>query len=300
MLSCTQFRSKITDQNISPSKAQFRISEEPWRSQKDANFANDIIIDFLNKETGQGFEYTPSISYAHTHALFKSGAIDIAVTGIFGAWKIKMENPAAKIIAIEKPNFVNVLVTNPNRKDENLQKRRLMGLEAIKGWRVGFGSRYSGSTFLYPILEMKKVGIHPTDLYSCINEPNQARLVTNVADGTLDFAFISSHLNAPLERIPAHQQSLIKKVWQSKPRQNIVIIAGNRLLEKKNHRLLLKITKSLRELTSIDPMDHTILQAFDSSELSRPTHSLKTQVFEQISEASRGIIKEAENKCKQS
>lgn len=300
MLSCTTFRSKITHQNTSPSKTQFKISEEPWRSQKDANFANGIIIDFLNKETGKSYEYIPSISYAHTQALFKTGAIDIAVTGIFGAWMIKMENPAAKIIAIEKTNFVNVLITNPNRNDDNLQKRRLMGLEAIKGWRVGFGSRYSGATFIYPILEMKKVGIHPNDLYSCIHEPNQARLVTNVADGTLDFAFISSHLNAPLENIPAHQQSLIKKVWQSNPKQNLVIIAGNRLIEEKNHGVLLKITKSLRELTSLDPIDHNILQALNSSELTRPTHRLKNQVFKQISEASGSIIKEAEHKCEQS
>ena len=99
MLSCAQF--KTTHQNTSPSKAPFRISEEPWRSQKDANFANRIIIDFLYKETGKAFKYIPSISYAHTQALFKTGAIDIAVTGIFGAWKIKMENPAAKIIAID-------------------------------------------------------------------------------------------------------------------------------------------------------------------------------------------------------
>jgi ABC-type phosphate/phosphonate transport system substrate-binding protein len=275
-----------------------RISEEPWRPQDQTTRIYTYITSYLQRGTGGRIAYQPALSYAHLRALFKAGQIDIAVTGILGAYIITKENPAARIIAVETPSFISVLVENANHRDRSVDRGTQDEPQVIKGWRVGFGSRSSGATYLYPLMDMLEHGVQVKDLQSCSHEPSQYLLIDNVAEGVLDFAFISGHEDEPLQKASESQKHVIRRVWQSEPRQNIVIIAGNRLLNPDHRNTLSRIQNSLKRLDPNNPEHKEVLDGLDVRGLLEPKGSFPNRVFARIAKAIEAGIDLNNSMCK--
>lgn len=236
--------------------AVIRITEEPYYTQDTMNKKMKVLTSYLESSTELKVDYVPAINYVHAHQLLLTGQVDLLWAGSLGTSKVLADNEYAMPIAAEVKSFINVLLV-----DRELSKKVQVGLrgekplQVLKGRRVVFGSNYSGSSFLTPLIEMKAQGVDLNDLKGCKHEPKHGYRAMFIGDNDQqDFAFVPGSKGDPLKYVPEQAQSEVIVGWVSEIKRNYYIIASPKFLlpsASNNVRMiqdaLLAINKSSKE-----------------------------------------------------
>ena len=264
LLGCYRSQTNSDERNIDSlnSTADIRITEEP-------NFAQDIMYEqmntftsYLEKATGLKIEYVPAINYVHSYELLNSGKVDLLWAGSLGTSRVLSTNKNAKPIATEVKSFMNVLVVD-RILHKNVEDRlnSAKPLQVLKGRRVVFGSNYSGSTFLTPIIEMKAQGVDLNDLESCMHEPKHGHRAMFIGDSDQqDFAFVPGSEGDPLKYVPEQARSEVLVGWVSEIKRNYYIIASPEFLSSKSNKVQ-KIQNALLALNQSSKAHDEVLKA---------------------------------------
>ena len=264
LLGCYRSQTNSDERNIDSlnSTADIRITEEP-------NFAQDIMYEqmntftsYLEKATGLKIEYVPAINYVHSYELLNSGKVDLLWAGSLGTSRVLSTNKNAKPIATEVKSFMNVLVVD-RILHKNVEDRlnSAKPLQVLKGRRVVFGSNYSGSTFLTPIIEMKAQGVDLNDLESCMHEPKHGHRAMFIGDSDQqDFAFVPGSKGDPLKYVPEQARSEVLVGWVSEIKRNYYIIASPEFLSSKSNKVQ-KIQNALLALNQSSKAHDEVLKA---------------------------------------
>ena len=247
---------------------EIAFTTEPGRNQKTLNQGMNAFADYLTKATGVRFRYEPAISYLHAYQLFKAGKIDMIRVGIYGGYKVLKQNPGAKTLAIQKPSYISVLIGNKKLRNKSQPGSADNGLRVIRGERVGFGSLYSGSTLMHPLLDMRRHSVSLTDTEECAHITNQYDLPAMVADGQLDFAFIKGNSVALLGRVKEKDLSRVYVAWQSpEVKRNNYFIVSKRLQDLDQQRLEKDLQKAIIDLTPQDVDQKKVLDGLSKGAL---------------------------------
>lgn len=236
--------------------ADIRITEEPYYAQDTMNKKMKVLTSYLEKSTGLKIDYVPAINYVHAHQLLFSGQVDLLWAGSLGTSKVLAANEYAMPIAAEVKSFINVLLV-----DKELSKKVQTGLrsekplQVLKGRYVVFGSNYSGSSFLTPLIEMKAQGVDLNDLKGCKHEPKHGHRAMFIGDNNQqDFAFVPGLEEDPLKYVPEQARSEVLVGWVSDIKRNYYIIASPKFLlpsasnnVRKIQNALLAINKSSKD-----------------------------------------------------
>ena len=264
LLGCYRSQTNSDERNIDSlnSTADIRITEEP-------NFAQDIMYEqmntftsYLEKATGLKIEYVPAINYVHSYELLNSGKVDLLWAGSLGTSRVLSTNKNAKPIATEVKSFMNVLVVD-RILHKNVEDRlnSAKPLQVLKGRRVVFGSNYSGSTFLTPIIEMKAQGVDLNDLESCMHEPKHGHRAMFIGDSDQqDFAFVPGSKGDPLKYVPEQARSEVLVGWVSEIKRNYYITASPEFLSSKPNKVQ-KVQNALLALNQSSNAHDEVLKA---------------------------------------
>ena len=264
LFGCYRSQTNSDDRNIDSldSPAAIRITQEPYYAQDIINEQMQIFASYLEKATGLKIDYVPAINYIHSHELLNSGKVDLLLAGSLGTSRVLSTNKKAKPIATEVKSFMNVLVVD--RKLHNNVKQKLESekpLQVLKGRRVVFGSNYSGSTFLTPLIEMKAQGVDLNDLKSCMHEPKHGHRAMFIGDSDQqDFAFVPGSKGDPLKYVPEQARSEVLVGWVSEIKRNYYIIASPEFLSSKSNKVQ-KIQNALLALNQSSKAHDEVLKA---------------------------------------
>ncbi|HBW83488.1 MAG TPA: hypothetical protein DEF79_05550 [Gammaproteobacteria bacterium] len=265
MLGCHRSQTNSNERNINPlnSSADIRITEEP-------NFAQDIMYEqmntftsYLEKATGLKIEYVPAINYVHSYELLNSGKVDLLWAGSLGTSRVLAANKNAQPIATEVKSFMNVLVVDRKlHRNVEDELNSAKPLQVLKGRRVVFGSNYSGSTFLTPLIEMKAQGVDINDLGSCMHEPKHGHRAMFVGDSDQqDFAFVPGSEGDPLKYVPEQARSEVLVGWVSEIKRNYYIIASPEFLSPSEANKVQKVQNALLALNQASNAHAEVLKA---------------------------------------
>ena len=261
LLGCNRGRNVAGNSTEVPAalSADVRITEEPYYAQDIMNEKMDILIAYLEQSTGLKIDYVPAINYAHSHELLLSGKVDLLWAGSLGASKVLDANDKAQPIATEVKSFINVLLVDrkliKNVKNTLASERPL---QVLKGRHVVFGSNYSGSSFLTPLIEMKNQGVDINDLKGCMHEPKHGHRAMFIADNDKqDFAFVPGSEGNPLKFVPDQARSEVMVGWVSEIKRNYFIIASPELILHSNN--MLRIQDALLALDQSSSAHEEIL-----------------------------------------
>ena len=265
LLGCHRGQTNSNERNINPlnSSADIRITEEP-------NFAQDIMYEqmntftsYLEKATGLKIEYVPAINYVHSYELLNSGKVDLLWAGSLGTSRVLAANKNAQPIATEVKSFMNVLVVDRKlHRNVEDELNSAKPLQVLKGRRVVFGSNYSGSTFLTPLIEMKAQGVDINDLGSCMHEPKHGHRAMFVGDSDQqDFAFVPGSEGDPLKYVPEQARSEVLVGWVSEIKRNYYIIASPEFLSPSEANKVQKVQNALLALNQASNAHAEVLKA---------------------------------------
>ena len=252
------------------SEREIFFTTEPGRNQKTLNKGMNAFADYLTKEVGVRFTYKPAISYLHAYKLFSAGDIDMIRVGIYGGYKVLEQNTDANTIAIQKPSYVSVLIGNQKlrAKSGSGDQENADGIQVIKGKRVGFGSLYSGSTFMHPLLDMRNQDVVLADTEECKHVTNQYDLPAMVAVGQLDYAFIKGNSVSLLGRVKDEYLPSIYVAWQSpEVKRNNYFIVSKRLRDEDGGRLERRLQKAIIDLDRDKKSDEAVLDGLSKGAL---------------------------------
>ena len=236
-----------------------RITEEPYYHQEKMNEKMQVLIPYLEEKTGLNIDYVPSINYAHSHYLLLTGEVDLLWSGSFGALKVLTDpkRASAHPIAVEKKSFINVLLAN-KRLVPGLQAQLTSDqpLSALKGQSMIFGADSSGSTFLTPILEMRRQGIDVSDVSQCKHESHHEHRAMILADtDEYSFAWVPGTTQDPLKFVPDAIESKLQVVWTSEPKRNYFVLASPYASESKPGSNTYKVQQALLALGQAEKDD---------------------------------------------
>ena len=265
LLGCYRSQTNSDERNIDPlnSTVDIRITEEP-------NFAQDIMYEqmntftsYLEKATGLKIEYVPAINYVHSYELLNSGKVDLLWAGSLGTSRVLAANKNAQPIATEVKSFMNVLVVDRKlHRNVEDELNSAKPLQVLKGRRVVFGSNYSGSTFLTPLIEMKAQGVDLNDLASCMHEPKHGHRAMFVGDSDQqDFAFVPGSEGDPLKYVPEQARSEVLVGWVSEIKRNYYIIASSEFLSPSEANKVQKVQNALLALNQASNAHAEVLKA---------------------------------------
>ena len=288
LFGCNRKQVTISDgsSSLSESRADILITEEP-------NFAQDIMYEqmkvftaYLEKATGLTVDYVPAINYAHSHELLVSGKVDLLWAGSLGTSQVLSANKNARPIATELKSFTNVLLVD----------RKILGevevalgserpLQALRGRRVVFGSNYSGSTFLTPLIEMKSQGVHLNDLKSCMHEPKHGHRAMFIGDSDQqDFAFVPGSKANPLKHVPEQARPEVVIAWVSDIKRNYYITASAEFLQPSSLNAVRKIQKALLALNEPSQSHDEVLQAVGVTGFELPKNNGASNSMNELTE----------------
>ena len=252
----------------SASEQEIAFTTEPGRNQTTLNKGMNAFAAYLTEATGVQFRYEPAISYLHAYQLFKAGKIDMIRVGIYGGYKVLKQNPGAKTLAIQKPSYISVLIGNKKLKDKSTSGANDAGLQVIQGERVGFGSLYSGSTLMHPLLDMRRQFVSLADVEECMHITNQYDLPAMVATGQLDYAFIKGNSVSLLGRVKEKHLSRVYVAWQSpEVKRNNYFIVSKHLQGLDQHRLEKELQKAIIALNPKDLEQKKVLDGLSKGAL---------------------------------
>ena len=242
--------------------ADLRITEEPYESQTAISRRMEIVAAYLKEATGLTVEYVPAINYAHSHALLARGMVDLITVGAYGGYQLMRAEPDAQPLLVQKPSFRLVMLANKRRAPELAQLENRHALALLAGRRIGFGSRHSGSSYLQPLLAMQEHGVSLNLINTCWHEPVQPNLPVQVADGTLDFAFIASSNGDPFQGVAADLRNDVVVAWMSEPHRNDYILARPDALDGARRQKLERVRQALLALDTFTAGDREVLASW--------------------------------------
>ena len=225
MTSCAQ-RSRQRNTSLETDTVDLHITEAPWESQAQMTRRMNHVTTYLKNATGLKVRYVPAINYAHSYALVERGEVDLILVGIYGGHRLLKSVPNVVPLVIQKPSYRLVMVGHQRLLTE-LKPGEKPGLNSVHGRRVGFGSRFSGSAFLQPLLAMQDEGLKPLDINQCLHEPVQRHLPAQVANGLVDFAFIPTYTEKNDQFIPESLRDELTVVWSGPLSRNDYLIGVN-------------------------------------------------------------------------
>lgn len=253
-----------------------RITEEPWEPQAKMNQRMDHLTTFLKDKTGLTVEYVPAINYAHSHALVERGEADLILVGIYGGYRLLKALPHANPLVVQKPSYQSMMLGH-RRWVEEVGPDEKPSLTSLKGRRVGFGSRLSGSAFLQPLLAMHEAGLHLSDINQCLHEPVQHHLPAQVANGLVDFVFVPSYTEKADQFIPEYLRGELAIVWTGNLGRNDYLIAAVSPMDTERQNHVLKIKQAFLRLDRTTDQGRAILDSYTI-----PGFELPTQEFPAI------------------
>lgn len=257
---CEQQSLQLTS-SLEPDSADLHITEAPWESQAQMNRRMNHLTTFLKNATGLKVRYIPAINYAHSYALVQRGEADLILVGIYGGYRLLKALPNAVPLVVQKPSYRLVMLGH-RRWLEQLEPGEEPGLASVTGRRVGFGSRFSGSAFLQPLLAMQSMGLESADIDQCLHEPVQRHLPAQVANGMVDFVFIPSHTDKNNEFIPEALRDELAIIWTGPLDRNDYLIGVNKPMDKKQQSNLLKVQQAFLELDRTTDNGRTVLDSY--------------------------------------
>ena len=226
LTSCTQetlpAASPVETQSI-----DLRITEPPWEPQAQMSRRMKHLTTYLKASTGLTVKYIPAINYDHSYSMMERGHADLVLVGVYGGYRLLKALPNARPLVVQKPSYRVVMLAR-RRWMEKLDAGEEPSLASVKGRRVGFGSRFSGSTFLQPMLALQEEGLDPSVMAHCTHEPVQRHLPIQVANGLLDFVFVPSFNDQQDHFVPESLRDELAVAWIGTPRRNDYVVAMDR------------------------------------------------------------------------
>ena len=251
-----------------------RITEEPYYHQEKMNEKMKNLIPYLEEKTGLNIDYVPSINYAHSHHLLLTGEVDLLWSGSFGALKVLTapKRASAHPIAVEKKSFINVLLANKRVVPAlQTQLNSDQPLTALKGQSIVFGADSSGSTFLTPILEMRRQGVDILDVGQCTHESHHEHRALILADSDeYSFAWVPGTIQDPLKFVPDELESKLQVVWTSEPKRNYFVLASPYASESRPGSNTYKVQQALLALGQAEKDDVTTTRKLGVSGFDQP------------------------------
>ena len=280
MSSCAQ-RSRQQNSSLEPDGVDLHITEAPWESQAQMTRRMNHVTTYLKNATGLRVRYIPAINYAHSYALVERGKADLILVGIYGGYRLLKAIPNAIPLAIQKPSYRLVLVGH-RRLLAGLKPGEKAGLNSVQGRRIGFGSRFSGSAFLQPLLAMQDEGMKPLDINQCLHEPVQRHLPAQVANGLVDFAFIPTYTAKSDQFIPESLRDELAIVWSGPLSRNDYLIGVNDPMDPKKQSKLIKVQQAFLELDRTSNDGRAVLDAYALPGFEMPTKEFPEGTNQQI------------------
>lgn len=238
-----------------------RITEAPWEPQAQMTRRMDHLTTFLKDATGLTVHYVPAINYVHSYALVERGEADLILVGIYGGYRLLKALPHAVPLVVQKPSY-RVVMLGHRRWMEGLDPAEKPSLTSVKGRRVGFGSRFSGSAFLQPLLAMQEIGLNSADIDQCWHEPVQRHLPAQVANGLVDFVFVPSYSDKEDRFIPEPLRDELAIAWKGNLGRNDYLIAAVNPMDKERQEHLLKVQQAFLELDRTTDDGRAVLDSY--------------------------------------
>ena len=280
MSSCTQ-RSRQRNSSLESDAVDLHITEAPWESQAQMSRRMNHVTTYLKNATGLKVRYRPAINYAHSYALIERGEADLILVGIYGGYRLLKALPNAVPLVIQKPSFRLVMVGHQRLLTE-LKPGERPGLDSVQGRRIGFGSRFSGSAFLHPLLAMQDEGLKPSDINQCLHEPVQRHLPAQVANGLMDFAFIPTYTEKTDQFIPESLRDELAIIWSGPLSRNDYLIGMNDPIDPEKQSKLLKVQQAFLELDHTSNDGSAVLDAYALPGFEMPTKQFPEEINQQI------------------
>ena len=280
MTSCAQ-RSRQGNTSLETDAVDLHITEAPWESQAQMTRRMNHVTTYLKNATGLKVRYVPAINYAHSYALVERGEVDLILVGIYGGHRLLKSVPNAVPLVIQKPSYRLVMVGHQRLLTE-LKPGERPGLNSVHGRRVGFGSRFSGSTFLQPLLAMQDEGLKPSDINQCLHEPVQRHLPAQVANGLVDFVFIPTYTEKNDQFIPESLRDELAIVWSGPLSRNDYLIGVNDPMDPKKQSKLLKVQQAFLELDRTSNDGRAVLDTYALPGFEMPTEEFPGKTNQQI------------------
>ena len=280
MTSCAQ-RSRQRNTSLEKDAVDLHITEAPWESQAQMTRRMNHVTTYLKNATGLKVRYVPAINYAHSYALVERGEVDLILVGIYGGHRLLKSVPNAVPLVIQKPSYRLVMVGHQRLLTE-LKPGERPGLNSVHGRRVGFGSRFSGSAFLQPLLAMQDEGLKPSDINQCLHEPVQRHLPAQVANGLVDFVFIPTYTEKNDQFIPESLRDELTIVWSGPLSRNDYLIGVNDPMDPKKQSKLLKVQQAFLELDRTSNDGRAVLDTYALTGFEMPTKEFPGKTNQQI------------------
>ena len=268
-----------------------RITEAPWEPQAQMTRRMDHLTTFLKDATGLTVDYVPAINYAHSYALVERGEADLILVGIYGGYRLLKALPHAVPLVVQKPSYRLVMLGH-RRWMEGLDPAEKPSLASVKGRRVGFGSRFSGSAFLQPLLAMQEIGLNSADIDQCWHEPVQRHLPAQVANGLVDFVFVPSYSDKEEQFIPEPLRDELAIAWMGNLGRNDYLIAAVNPMDTERQEHLLKVQQAFLELDRTTDDGRAVLDSYMLPGFELPTSQfpeVTNQRIEALLSSSAGL-----------
>ena len=263
-----------------------RLTEEPYQSQDAMNERMAIVIPYLEKATGLRIAYKPAINYPHSHQMLRDGEVDAINIGVMGGYQLLHNNADVRPLAIQKRSFRSVLIANTRTFPGNAPgTNHKTPLQILRGQRVAFGSRSSGSSFMQPVLHMRSQRIGLRDLRACFHEPNTNHLAMMVADGSVDFAFVPSFSGDPLHAVSPKLRDAVTVVWMSDRGRNDFFAAAIHPKTSIKHHQLQQLQQALLALNANNPEHKRVLDTWGYLGFEQPSDAFPSALVNTVAEA---------------
>ncbi|REE99935.1 phosphate/phosphite/phosphonate ABC transporter substrate-binding protein [Thermomonospora umbrina] len=165
----------------------------------------------LQKTLGDKVDLVTSTDYYAIAEALRAGRIDVAFLGslsyVLTESRADIQPVAVGVDASGRPGYHSYLVTN--RPDE------IKGPADVRGRALALSSRLSTSGYLFPLDELRRVGVDPEKHTTLAQGGNHAANILAVAGGHVDAAFVESVEYESAVRSGRVDPRAVVKVWQS-------------------------------------------------------------------------------------
>lgn len=261
--------------------ADLRITEAPWEPQERMSRRMQHLTTFIHQETGLKVRYVPAINYVHSYSLVERGEADLILVGIFGGYRLMKRLPHAIPLVVQKPSYRMVMLGRRSWL-ESLPPDAQPGLSSIEGSRVGFGSRFSGSAFMQPMLALQEAGMDASVIAQCLHEPVQRHLPTKVANGLVDFVFVPSHNGQKKQFISESLRDELVVAWVGRSSRNDYLISAVRPDDLRRQEYLKQVQRAFLSLDRTSREGRAVLDAYMFPGFELPTPEFPAHTNQRI------------------
>ncbi len=216
-----------------------KIAIIPHRSNLGNEQAYSTLFRELNRQTGISFEWLGSKTYDDVIDKIKTGEADIGYVGPF-AYVVAQDSFGVKIIcrtlSEDNEEFYHSMIIT--RKDSGIKK-----LKELKGKSFSFTDPKSTSGYLFPMAQLKAVGISKEEFSDIKFLKRHANSLMAVYKGHVDAGATSV---TAIDKIDVNMDE-IEILWQSEPIYRGLWIARKDLPEEQFNKIqqaMLKISES--------------------------------------------------------